>query len=261
MDHFEAFALPAQLELPLRSMASLPQQLLTHIRVACGAGASLPGKRDDKHALSTKMQQLLKDLRHIMQEANTGDGSTGKAVVFSNHKEAISHCTQVLEDQQIGCVRIMKGDTADEVRNAVLRWNRDPECRVFLCHVGAAAAGLTLTAARHCFILEPCQHFGEEAQAMNRCHRIGQARQVEVVMYYMRDSVEERILAYRKMKGEPILPSAGYGMEDGNNSDDLSVLQDSSNSQVTMHKLNYFLGIGEANLAFGSSMSMAIDLE
>ena len=80
-------------------------------------------------------------------------------------------------------------------------------------------------------------------------------------MYYMRDSVEERILAYRKMKGEPILPSAGYGMEDGNNSDDLSVLQDSSNSQVTMHKLNYFLGIGEANLAFGSSMSMAIDLE
>ena len=121
MDHFEAFALPAQLELPLRSMASLPQQLLTHIRVACGAGASLPGKRDDKHALSTKMQQLLKDLRHIMQEANTGDGSTGKAVVFSNHKEAISHCTQVLEDQQIGSVRIMKGDTADEVRNAVLR--------------------------------------------------------------------------------------------------------------------------------------------
>ena len=83
-------------------------------------------------------------------------------------------------------------------------------------------------------------------------------------MYYMRDSVEERILAYRKMKGEPILPSAGYGMEDGNNSDDLSVLQDSSNSQVTMNKLNYFLGalgIGDANLAFGSSMSMAIDLE
>merc|ERR1712046_247162 len=103
----------------------------------------------------------------------------------------------------------------------------------------------TLTAARHCFLLEPCQHYGEEAQAMNRCHRIGQGRQVEVTMYYVRASVEERILAYRLSRGEPVLPAAGDGgaEETLDDVDELSVLQDTGNTKLSLHRLNYFLGI------------------
>ena len=49
---------------------------------------------------------------------------------------------------------------------------------------------------------------------MNRCHRIGQTRQVEVTMYYTRDSVEERILAHRIQSGEPVLQSSGHNEEE-----------------------------------------------
>ena len=38
---------------------------------------------------------------------------------------------------------------------------------------GLWCAGLTLTAARHVVLLEPFMKTGEEAQALNRCHRIG----------------------------------------------------------------------------------------
>ena len=58
--------------------------------------------------------------------------------------------------------------------HAVKRFSTDPSCRDFLLHAGQAAAGLTLTAARHVVLLEPFMRAGEEAQALNRCHRIGQ---------------------------------------------------------------------------------------
>ena len=57
----------------------------------------------------------------------------------------------------------------------------------------SAAAGLTLTAARHVLLLEPFLRAGEEEQALNRCHRIGQTREVETRVYYVKGSVEERV--------------------------------------------------------------------
>jgi hypothetical protein len=78
----------------------------------------------------------------------------------------------------------------------------DPTCLVFLLHAGTAAAGLTLTAARHVFLLEPFLSAAEEAQAFNRCHRIGQSQAVTVTTYFVRGSVEERILGYRRLSGE-----------------------------------------------------------
>ena len=48
------------------------------------------------------------------------------------------------------------------------------------------AAGLTLTVARRIILLEPFRKPGEEAQALNRCHRIGQARPVHCTTLYCR---------------------------------------------------------------------------
>lgn len=75
---------------------------------------------------------------------------------------------------------------------------------------------------------------------MNRCHRIGQTRQVEVTMYYTRDSVEERILAHRIQSGEPVLQSSGHNEEE--EAGELAQLQEAS-AQVSLGRLHYFLGI------------------
>ncbi|CAM9773562.1 unnamed protein product [Ectocarpus sp. 12 AP-2014] len=49
-------------------------------------------------------------------------------------------------------------------------------------------------------MLDPVWSAADEAQALNRAHRIGQTHTVRCVVFYMKDSVEERLLALRHSK-------------------------------------------------------------
>jgi len=81
-----------------------------------------------------------------------------------------------------------------------------------LLHAGAAAAGLTLVAAHHVFLLDVFATPGQELQALNRCHRIGQPHAVTCRTYYCERTVEERMLALRELEGEG---AAARGPHDG----------------------------------------------
>ena len=55
-----------------------------------------------------------------------------------------------------------------------------------------------MTAASTVVLLEPLLCASDEAQAVNRCHRLGQtAPVVNIIQLYVTHSVEERLLAYR----------------------------------------------------------------
>ena len=138
------------------------------------------------------MQRLLADLREVI-------AGGGKSVVFSSLKPAIRHLDKVLTEEGIGHAKVAKGDSQVHQETAVSEFNNDPECHVFLLHAGQAAAGLTLTVAQHVFLLEPFLTAAEEAQATNRCHRIGQTGDVTCTTYYCVGTVEERLLAYRRV--------------------------------------------------------------
>ena len=121
-------------------------------------------------------------------------------MVFSSRKLGIMHLHHVLTLERIRHVKIVRGDSQHVLQEAIAKFNdTDSESAdVFLLHASTAAAGLTLTKARHVFLMEPFMSEGDELQAINRCHRIGQARQVECATYYVRGSVEERMLAHRR---------------------------------------------------------------
>ena len=119
-------------------------------------------------------------------------------------------------------VTIVKGDQHAALENAVETWSTKPSCRVFLLHAGAAAAGLTLIAAQHVFLMEPFATPGQELQALNRCHRIGQTRPVTCTTYYCERTVEERLLAFRSLEHAH---SADGGGDDG---EAVSLLAESS---------------------------------
>ena len=116
-------------------------------------------------------------------------------------KEGIKHLDHVLKKLRFGTAMIIRGSSLDEQRNALVRFNTDPHCSVFLLHASTAAAGLTLTAATHAFFLEPFTCKEEENQAMARIHRIGQTKNVISTTLYMRSSIEERMLALRRQGG------------------------------------------------------------
>merc|ERR1711933_90231 len=81
---------------------------------------------------------------------------------------------------------------------AIGEFNVNPSCQCFLLHASAAAAGLTLTVAQTCVMLEPFLSLGDEQQAINRLYRIGQRKDVSVVTLYCQGTIEERILAWRQ---------------------------------------------------------------
>jgi superfamily II DNA or RNA helicase len=60
--------------------------------------------------------------------------------------------------------------------------------------------GINLTQANRVFLMEPSFNPALEAQAIGRVHRLGQKRNVEIVRFVMKDSVESRILKMLEKK-------------------------------------------------------------
>lgn len=77
---------------------------------------------------------------------------------------------------------------------------KDPPTTVFLLSIRTGAVGLTLTAASHVYMLEPCLNPALEEQAVGRCWRMGQERPVVIKRLYIQNSVEQNILKLLKTR-------------------------------------------------------------
>ena len=79
-------------------------------------------------------------------------------------------------------------------RTAVIsEFERDVGRHVLILSLKAGGVGLNLTSASHVFHFDRWWNPAVEAQAEDRVHRIGQARDVHVQSYVVADSIEERI--------------------------------------------------------------------
>lgn len=73
---------------------------------------------------------------------------------------------------------------------------------VMLLSLKAGGVGLNLTAASRVFLLDPAWNPAAEEQCFDRCHRLGQTKNVIVTKFVVKDSVEERMLELQKKKRE-----------------------------------------------------------
>jgi SNF2 family DNA or RNA helicase len=71
---------------------------------------------------------------------------------------------------------------------------------VFLISLKAGGFGLNLTAASYVVLFDPWWNPAVENQAIDRTHRIGQARKVMAYRLLVRDSIEQKIRALQKQK-------------------------------------------------------------
>ena len=217
------------------NLVALDSMLLTQLNVATGVPANASAKMLSKPHRSPKIKALLRVLKPVIKSNN----GTGKAVVFSQNRAAIAHVATILKQERIGCVKIVRGDMAKAQTEAVQKWNVDPTIPIFLLHAGTAAAGLTLTAASHVILLEPFNSRGEEQQALNRTHRIGQTMDVVCTTLYCRNTVEERMLAYRNSQEQ------NSNSAENNAANALTVLSGDNQSSVTDNdrELEFILGM------------------
>ncbi|OJD17869.1 hypothetical protein AJ78_02041 [Emergomyces pasteurianus Ep9510] len=77
---------------------------------------------------------------------------------------------------------------------------RAPTPNVLLISLRAGGVGLNLTAANQVFMMDPWWSFATEAQAIDRVHRMGQLKDVSVIRFIVKDSIEGRILRIQERK-------------------------------------------------------------
>jgi SNF2 family DNA or RNA helicase len=90
---------------------------------------------------------------------------------------------------------------ASRGRQKIIRqFQEDKNRKVFLITMKAGGVGLNLTQADYVFLLDPWWNPAVESQAINRAHRIGQAKHVFAYRFITMGTIEEKILNLQRKK-------------------------------------------------------------
>ena len=171
-----------------RSRIAVLEALLRLRQTACHPGLVDHARIDEPCA---KLDTLLEQLDEVLDEGH-------KVLVFSQFTSFLSILRRRL-DEKSTVYEYLDGRTTDR-QARVVRFQEDPDCRLFLVSLKAGGQGLNLTAADYIYILDPWWYPAVEAQAVDRAHRIGQTRRVFAYRLIARDTVEEKIVALQDRK-------------------------------------------------------------
>lgn len=156
---------------------------------------------DQTGSQSTKSSAKVETLIQLLTELRTKD-PTEKSVIFSQFSQMLTCLQAPLTEAGFHFVRL-DGSMSVKKRQAALTafQSREPTSpTVFLLSLKAAGVGLNLVAASRVFMLDPWWNPAVEEQAMDRVHRLGQTRDVEVVRLIVSDTIEDRILQLQERK-------------------------------------------------------------
>jgi len=115
-----------------------------------------------------------------------------KAVVFAHHVEVVALLVDALKEYG---ARSITGSTLPATRQAAVdAFQGDASCRVLVCNIVAGGTGTTLTAGHDVVFVESSWVPGENEQAEDREHRIGQKFAVIVHQLVVEGSLDAKIL-------------------------------------------------------------------
>jgi len=144
---------------------------------------------------SGKAARLMELLSEILDQGH-------KVIVFVTRKAVLNTLKQLVVRgfPQVEPL-LFSGDISFKERNEVeRRFAELPQCKVLLITVQCGGIGLNLTAASHVVHFDRCYNPAKEAQATDRCHRMGQRRAVCVHRLVTEGTYEERLEEIMKRK-------------------------------------------------------------
>ena len=124
-----------------------------------------------------------------------------KALVFSQFTSFLAILREKLDEAGIDYA-YLDGTSRDRDRQ-VARF-QNGEVDVFLISLKAGGFGLNLTEADYVFLTDPWWNPAVEAQAVDRAHRLGQKRFVNVYRLVAADTIEQRVLELQEKKRDLI---------------------------------------------------------
>ncbi|WP_392467604.1 SNF2-related protein [Arsenicicoccus cauae] len=154
-----------------------------------------PALVDDAHAgvgESAKIDLLVEHLHELAAEGH-------RALVFSQFTGYLRLVRERLEREGIAH-SYLDGRTRNRAeRIEEFRTGTQP---AFLISLKAGGFGLTLTEADYVYVLDPWWNPAAEAQAIDRTHRIGQDKHVNVYRLVSEDTIEDKVVALQQRKRE-----------------------------------------------------------
>ncbi|KAK8153629.1 SNF2 family DNA-dependent ATPase domain-containing protein [Phyllosticta citrichinensis] len=174
-------------------------------------GSSL---RDATHAPKlTALRDLLLDCGIGTQPSESSSGgdvpaaseavSPHRALVFCQMKEMLDMVQDTVLKKMLPSVQFMRldgGVEASRRQEIVNKFNSDPSYDVLLLTTSVGGLGLNLTGADTVIFVEHDWNPQKDMQAMDRAHRIGQKKVVNVYRIVTRGTLEEKILNLQRFK-------------------------------------------------------------
>lgn len=138
-------------------------------------------------------------LRKILPELiNNGH----RILIFSVWTTCLDLLSCLLEQMDLSYLR-MDGSTAVSDRQDLIdQFNRDTSIPIFLLSTKACGLGINLTAADTCIMHDLDFNPFNDLQAEDRCHRIGQKREVTVIKLVAKDTVDEDVFDMQERKSK-----------------------------------------------------------
>ncbi|AOW06714.1 YALI0F05698p [Yarrowia lipolytica CLIB122] len=140
---------------------------------------------------SSKLVALVSKLKQLPKDA--------KSVVFSQFTSYLDIIQTELRREKIQAFRF-DGTLSRQQRTDVLKAFGLSKGSVLLISLKTGGVGLNLVTANHAFIMDPWWTFAQEAQAIDRIHRMGQTKDVHVTRFIVENSVEEKMLKIQQQK-------------------------------------------------------------
>jgi len=133
---------------------------------------------------SAKLERLEADLEEIA-------ASGQKAIVFSQWVASLVELRRRLK--RFGPLEYHGRIPTRQRDDVIRRFREDPDAHLLLISYGAGCVGLNLQFASYVFLFDRWWNPAVEDQAINRAHRIGSSRAVNVARFISLSTIEERI--------------------------------------------------------------------
>ena len=146
------------------------------------------------HVGSAKIEYLADRLDEIVPLGH-------QALVFSQFTSFLERIRHMLERRGISVVQL---DGATRGRAEVIEKFRSGQAQVFLISLKAGGSGLTLTEADYVYVMDPWWNPAAEEQAIDRAHRIGQTKKVNVYRMVATDTIEAKVVELQDRKRQLI---------------------------------------------------------
>ncbi|EER20387.1 DNA repair helicase, putative [Perkinsus marinus ATCC 50983] len=145
---------------------------------------------------SGKVKVVLDTVQSMLNE-----DATNKFLIFFQFTSLLEITKEEIERRGLGSCGVSNASCGQQ---RSLLWDpflvQEASFNILLISLRAAGEGINLQAANKAFVIDPWWNPAAELQAVQRAHRLGQTRRVDVVKFVVTNTIEERIRTLQRKK-------------------------------------------------------------